>query len=311
MATSQVGVWRRARIKSRLADNITGWVFVLPVVLATLIFEVLPVFPNLYFGLHTWDGLTPMQWNGLGNYDTLINSSDFWESVEATLLYTVAVVPLTMVAGFSLALLVHQQIPGNLLFRAIFYLPVISSVVATVMIWRFLLAPTSGLINLTLLNLFKIDGPSYLFEIPWAMIVVVLFGVWTGMGYQMVVFLAGLKGIPSHLYEAAKIDGANAVQRVRFVTIPMLTPVFFLLFIVSTIAAVNVFTTIVLLTTAGYGGASAVNGTRVLVIFLYEEGLNHFRYGLASSVAVIVMALVGILTLINWKVGQRFVHYSD
>ena len=299
------------RLKARLADNITGWLFVLPVVLATLIFEVLPVFPNLYFGLHAWDGLTPMQWIGLGHYDTLINSSDFWESVEATLLYTVAVVPLTMVAGFLLALLIHQQFPGNLIFRAIFYLPVISSVVATVLIWRFLLAPTSGLINLTLLNLFNIDGPSYFFDIPWAMIVVVLFGVWTGMGYQMVIFLAGLKGIPSHLYEAAKIDGAGAVQRVRFVTIPLLTPVFFLLFIISTIAAVNVFTTILLLTTAGYGGASSVNGTRVLVIFLYEEGLNHFRYGLASAVAVIVMTLVGILTLINWRVGQRFVHYSD
>ena len=299
------------RLKARLADNITGWLFVLPVVLATLIFEVLPVFPNLYFGLHAWDGLTPMQWIGLANYETLINSYEFWESVEATLLYTVAVVPLTMAAGFLLALLIHQQFPGNLLFRAIFYLPVISSVVATVLIWRFLLAPTSGLINLTLLNLFNIDGPNYFFEIPWAMIVVVLFGVWTGMGYQMVVFLAGLKGIPSHLYEAAKIDGANAVQRVRFVIIPLLTPVFFLLFIVSTIAAVNVFTTILLLTTAGYGGASSVNGTRVLVIFLYEEGLNSFRYGLASAVAVIVMALVGILTLINWKVGQRFVHYSD
>ena len=298
-------------LKARLADNITGWLFVLPVVLATLIFEVLPVFPNLYFGLHAWDGLTPMQWIGLGNYETLIDSYDFWESVEATLLYTVAVVPLTMAAGFLLALLIHQQFPGNLLFRAIFYLPVISSVVATVLIWRFLLAPTSGLINLTLLNLFNIDGPNYFFEIPWAMIIVVLFGVWTGMGYQMVVFLAGLKGIPSHLYEAAKIDGANAVQRVRFVIIPLLTPVFFLLFIVSTIAAVNVFTTILLLTTAGYGGASSVNGTRVLVIFLYEEGLNSFRYGLASAVAVIVMALVGILTLINWKVGQRFVHYSD
>jgi multiple sugar transport system permease protein len=309
----ETGLFGRLRLKGRTVEEITAWLFVLPVVVATLIFEILPMIPNVIFSLHDWNAVTPMRWRGLDNYAKLLDDPDFLSSIQVTFTYVVLVVPLTMIAGFLLALLINQKIRGVTVFRAIFYLPVISSIVATAVVWQFLLTPEFGLINQTLYNVFGIDGPNYLIDAPWAMIVLVLFSIWIGMGFQMVLFLAGLQGIPAHLYEAATIDGANAWHKVRHVTIPMLTPTIFLLFIISTIAAFNVFALVMVLTeTSGnYANTTIYNGTQAVVVYLYMQGLTLFKFGLASTVAVYMFIIVGLLTLFNWKVVQRWVHYAD
>lgn len=309
---SPAGALGRIRIKHRTAEEIVAWLFVLPVVVATLVFDILPMLPNFYFSLHDWDGITPMRWVGPDNYTRLMEMPDFVSSVRVTLIYVAGVVPLTMLAGFVLALLVNQPMRGITVFRGIFYLPVISSFVATAIVWQFLLAPETGLLNLTLEHALGITGANWLHEVPWAMVWLILFSVWIGMGYQMVLYLAGLQGIPVHLYEAATIDGANSWQKIRHVTIPMLSPTFFLLFIISTIQAFNVFTLVQVLTnTDSYASTTRYNGTEALVVFLYLQGLTLFRFGLASAVAVFMFVIVGLLTLVNWKMSQRWVFYGD
>ncbi|MBI2941080.1 MAG: sugar ABC transporter permease [Chloroflexi bacterium] len=299
------------RITDRRNEAIVGWLMVVPVVIATLIFDVLPMVPSFYFSVHHWDGLSPMRWAGLENYATLVGEQKFRDSVGNTVTYVLGSVPVGILAGFLLALLVNQNLRGVTVFRGIYYLPVVSSTVAVGVVFQFLLAPQFGLINQTLFNVFGITGPNWLHTRPWAMVWLIFVSVWISMGYYMVLFLAGLQSIPAHLYEAATIDGANSLQKVRHVTLPLLSPTFFLILIIATIAAFNVFTLVMVLTEASsWATASSYNGTQALVVYLYFEALRNFRFGLGSAVAVLMFIGVGLLTLLNWKLNQRWVFYG-
>ncbi len=294
--------WWPLTYRRRLA--LEGWLLALPVVLGTLIFDVLPTLPAIYWSFTYWDGVTTPQWRGLENYVKMWEYGDFLNSLKQTFIFTLAHIPLAMVIGLALALLVNRQLPGIAFFRALYYLPVVSSVVSVAIVWKFMFSHRFGIVN-HLLSTVGVSGPNWLGDAAWAMVVLVVISVWSAMGYNMVLFLAGLQGIPVALYEAASIDGAGWWAKLRQVTLPLLTPTIFFIMIIGFINSFQVFALIWVMTGGGPGTA-----TEMYVFFLYEEAFRRYQWGLGSALAMIGFAIIGVVTLIQWRLQKRWVHYG-
>jgi len=291
--------------RTRWVEAVSAWAFVLPVVLGTLLLNIVPALPNLYYSLTQWDGLTDPKWIGLDNYRELRTNQDFLNSVKVTSIYVLASVPLSMIAGLALALLVNRSLPGISIFRAIFYIPHIANIIAVAIVFRYLLAPRFGLVNEALWNVFHFAGPNWLGDSTTALGSVVLISVYVNAGYQMVLFLAGLQNIPVHLYEAATIDGAGRWEKFRSITVPLLTPTIFFVLIISIISSFNVFGLVFAMTDGGPG-----RSTEVMFFLLYQQAFELYRFGFAAAMAVVMSAIVGLLTLVNWWLGKRWVFYG-
>jgi ABC-type sugar transport system permease subunit len=209
-----------------------------------------------------------------------------------------------MAAGLGLPLLVNRPLRGIALFRAFFYLPVISSIVAVAIVWKFMFSYRFGVIN-HLLSTVGISGPNWFGDAFWAMTVLVVVSVWLSMGYNMVLFLAGLQGIPEVLYEAARIDGASRWAQFRHVTLPLLTPTIFFITIIGFINSFQVFPLVWVMTEGGPG-----TSTEVYVFFLYEEAFRRYQWGLGSALAMIGFGIIGLVTIVQWRLQKRWVHYG-
>ena len=270
--------------------KVIGFLFTVPTLLFFLTFSVYPVLSALVMSFFKFDLFTPMEWTGLGNYLSLAKDKFFWQAVKVTLTYTVTFGPISWVLGFTLAILIKERIPGRGFFRSVFFAPTILSAVAMATAWSLLLRK-NGPINATL-------GIS----IPWltnqdsALWGIVLMSVWQGVGWFMVVFLAGLQGIPDVYYEAAKIDGANAWQLLRSITIPLMRPVFALVVIQTVIGGMKVFTPMFIMT-----GGGPNNATRSLAMLIYHEGLRDLRMGRASAISMAAFVFILILTIIQLR----------
>jgi len=291
--------------RARWVEGISGWLFVLPVVLGTLLLNILPALPNLYYSMTEWNGLTSPNWIGLDNYREMTTNRDFQNSMKVTFIYVVTSVPLTMIVALALALLVNRKMRGMSVFRAIYYVPHIANIIAVVIVFRYLLAPRFGLINETLWNVFGIVGPNWLGTSSTAMGSVVAITMYMAAGYQMVLFLAGLQAIPEQLYEAATIDGARAWTKFRTITVPLLTPTIFFVLIITIIGSFNVFGLVFALTEGGPG-----RSTEVIFYLIYQQAFGEYRFGFASAMAVVLSIIVGLLTAFNWWLGKRWVFYG-
>jgi multiple sugar transport system permease protein len=285
---------------------VRGWLFIGPVVLGTLLFNVLPMLPTTYFSLTSWNGLGAPQWTGLANYQRALGGQDlsFAVALRNTVVYTVAYVPLAMVAGLALAVLVNQKLRGIVVFRGLFFLPVITSVVAVGMVWRWIFNWQFGVLNWAL-DLAGVVGPRWLGDAFWAMVAVVVVAIWSVMGYQMVIFLAGLQGIPEALHEAAAIDGAGAWTRFRRVTLPLLTPTIFFLFIISLIGSFQAFGLIYVMTGGGPGTA-----TYVYVYHLWKQAFQSHQMGYGAALAWMLFVVIGAVTFVQWRLQKRWVFYQ-
>jgi ABC-type sugar transport system permease subunit len=279
--------------------------FVLPVVLGTLLLNIVPAVPNLYYSLTEWNGLTSPRWIGLDNYREMRTNDGFLNSLKVTFIYVATSVPLTIGVALALALLVNWNLKGITLFRAIFYVPHIANIIAVVIVFRYLLAPRFGLINEALWNVFGVAGPNWLGNSTTAMTSIVTITVYMAAGYQMVLFLAGLQGIPEQLYEAATIDGASAWTKFRTITIPLLTPTIFFVLIITIIGSFNVFGLVYALTEGGPG-----RSTEVIFYLIYQQAFEEYRFGFAAAMAVVMSLIVGLLTAFNWWLGKRWVFYG-
>ena len=260
---------------------------------------------SLALAFMNWDGANQISWAGLDNFRQLREDDTFRIAMSNTLQYVAATVPLTMLASLGLALLLNQPIRGKNIFRTIFFFPYVASLVAIAVVWNMLFFPSAGPVNEFLMALGVDNPPRWSASVDWAMPTVIMASVWKGMGFYMVIYLAALQGIPSILYEAAAIDGANAWQKFRYITLPLLTPATFFISVILTIASFKVFDLIMVMTRGGPGRA-----TNVLVIHTYNTAFREFRFGYASSIALVLFALVLGITIVQFYMEKRWVNYN-
>ncbi len=292
----------KAGAKPRPQSRSTGliaFIALLPALLVLGIFSIYPILYSGYLSLHDWDGFSPNRdFVGLQNYIDLFNSTQFWHSLQITLIYVVSITALSSIGGLFIALLLNSGIRGVTFYRILYFIPVVTATVAAATVWRYLLDPGSGLVN-TLLRQFGIKGPAWLTDPRFALMAVILVGVWKRVGFNMVIFLAGLQTIPRTYYEAAMVDGANTRSQFRYITLPLLAPTTLLVAIMSLIDAFLVFDTVFVMSN-GTGGP--VGSTEVLGFILWREAFRYFNLGDASAVGWILFFIVLLVTVIQWRV---------
>jgi len=293
------------KLPLRWQKNLEGWFFIGPVILGILAFQFVPILVSIYASLTNWDGLNPPEFTGVGNYQRLIVEDRFFrETLQNTIYFTLGHIPLTIVFAMGLALLCNLNLPGIALFRTAYFIPAVSNVVAVSVVWFWIYQPQYGVLN-SMLSSIGIDGPAWLSSTTWAMPAVILVSVWQGVGYPMVILLAGMQGVPHELYEAARIDGASPWNQFWKITLPLLTPTLFFLFITQFISSFQVFGIIYVMTQGG-----PANATSVYIYYLYENAFAFGRMGYASAMAWILFAIIALVTFIQWKLQKRWVFYG-
>jgi multiple sugar transport system permease protein len=278
-----------------------------PWLIGFVLFTGGPILAALLISFTQWQIIDTPKWVGLGNYAQLFRHDTlFWTSIVNTAYYVVVSVPLGLIGSVLVALLLNQKVRGVALFRTIFYLPSVTSGVAMAILWVWLFNPEVGLIN-SALRFVGLPGPGWLNDQHWAMPAIIIMSL-LGVGGNMVVLLAGLQGIPQHLYEAAKLDGANPWQEFLHVTLPMLSPVIFFVLVVSTIGAFQIFTNVYVMT-GGSGGPGTA--TLVYVLYLYQNAFQYLRMGYASAMAEILFLIILGLTIAQFATARRWVYYES
>jgi multiple sugar transport system permease protein len=289
----------RRRSKLRLRNTLLGWSFILPNFIGFAILTLVPVVTLFYISLTNYNIFGKGDFIGLENFRRLAIDPSFRTALVNTLYYAVMHIPLTLAVSLGLALLLNTKLRGVKFFRTAAFFPYITSIVAIALVWNLLFSPEYGPIN-QILGLFGIQGPGWLTSPQWAMPAVVIISTWRDMGYYMILFLAGLQTIPRELHEAARVDGANAVQRFINVTLPGLRPTTFFVTVMLTIASFKIFDLILVLTDGGPG-----NATFVLSQFIYTKGFEESKFGYASAASVVLFFLCIIVTVVQFLINKR------
>lgn len=293
----------RPRSRLGLGEQKIAYLFILPPLVLFLIFMVIPTVMALYLSLTNYNVIQAPKFVGIRNFVNIVHDPYFFVALRNTFYYVVIYVPLGLLTALGAALLLNKRKFGIKLFRTCFYLPVLSSSIATATIWLWLLNPQYGLIN-TMLSWFGINGPAWLASSDWAMIAIIIMSVWAGFGGNMMIYLAGLQGVPDYLYEAAKLDGASAFKMFWYVTMPALGSTTFLVSTMLCIGAFQMFDQAYLLTQGGPG-----NATVTLVYYIYNTGFGSLNMGYASALSVVLFVLIFIFSLLNMKVNSNSVEY--
>lgn len=296
----------KALSKARRREALFGYAFISPWVIGLLIFTVGPFIASLLLSFTSYSILQPGKWVGLDNYvRAFTNDPLFWQSLRNTVIYVVGATLLRVSFGFVLALLLNTKIRFMALWRTLFYVPSIVPIVATTMIWLFVLNPRFGLLN-WFLGLFGIDRLRWLTSPDTAMLGLLVMSVWW-VGGTMIIFLAGLQGIPEDYYDAAKIDGAGPLAQLARITIPLMTPTIFFNIIINVISTFQVFTQALIMT-----GGGPLNSTRFYMLHLYEHAFSYIppQMGYASALAWILFVIIFVLSLVVVRSSNRWVFYS-
>jgi multiple sugar transport system permease protein len=296
---------RRSPRRSRWRRNVEGWLFIAPVILGILVFQFAPLLVSIYASLTDWDGLSPARFVGLNNFKTLFTGDSlFITTLRNTAYFTIGTVPVSIAVGFGLALLCNQPIRGVAIFRTAYFAPFVTNIVAIGFVWFYFFQPTDGVLN-GILGVAGIHGPAWLSSSSWVMPALISVSVWQGVGYPMIILLAGLQGIPVELQEAATVDGAGRFRRMWSITMPLLTPQFFFLSITQFISSFQVFGLIYVLTKGGPGHDSTV-----YIYYLYQNAFAYGKMGYASAMAWLVFVMIALVTLVQWKLQKRWVFYG-
>lgn len=297
---------RKLNLGSPLArrEAFTFYILILPWLAGFLIFLAYPMARSLYLSFTSYDLFSPPEWIGLRNFERIFSDPDFWQSVKVTFIYALGSVPGGTVIALALAMVLSQKLRGVNIWRTIFFMPSILSSIAVAILWLYIFRPEGGLLNV-LLGWFGIEGPDWLLSEQWALPALILMSWWS-VGGQIVIYLAGLKGIPEVLYEAAEIDGANGVAKFRFVTLPMLSPTIFFNVVLAIIGALQVFDTGWVLTRGGPNDA-----TLFYMINLYERAFQFVQMGYASALAWILFLIIMLITLLVIRSSAAWVYYES
>lgn len=295
---------KRARIWRR-REALSFYLCISPWLIGFVLFTAGPMLASLWLSLTDWNLLTPPRFIGLENYERLLtNDPRFLQAVKVTLAYTLAYVPLEMVGALLIALLLNQPLRGMRVFRTIFYLPSVLAGVAYIVLWMWLLNPEVGLVNTLLRALGVDDPPRWLLSEQWALPALVLMSLW-GLGRTVIIYLAGLKGIPAELHEAAALDGAGVVARLFYVTVPLLTPTILFNLVLSIIGTFQTYTQAVVATDGGPRDA-----TLFLMLYLYHKAFRDLEMGYASALAWVLFLAILALTLLVFRSSVAWVYYA-
>ncbi len=300
------------RTNYRAKEAIVGYLFVSPWIIGFLAFTLWPFLQSIYLSFTRYNIVSPAKWVGTANYRMLLTQDPlFWHSAWVTIRFALFAVPLGIIFGIALALLLNINVKGIAVFRTIFFLPSIVPTVATSVLFIWLLNPNIGLINrllhvvALLLSKPGFNGPAWLNTAPWAFYSLILMALW-GVGGSMVIYLAGLKDIPVHLYEAATIDGANALRKMRHITLPMMTPVIFFNLIMGIIGAFQYFTQAYVMTPNG----GPEDSTYFYSLYLYNRAWKYLDMGYASAMAWMLFLIIIVMTGIVFRSQKKWVHYG-
>lgn len=292
------GEWRNLR---------NGLLFASPYLFGLVAFMGYPLVMSVYYSFTSYNVIHPPTWVGLDNYRELFFDDPlFWTALYNTLYYVAFAVPLGLLVAIGLALLLHQQVPGLAVFRTIFFLPSIVPLVASSVLWLWMLNPESGLINRFLYDYFGIQGPGWLADAGWSKPSLVLMSFWS-VGTAMVIFLAGLGEVPKTLYEVAELDGAGPWHKFRNVTLPMLTPTILFNLVMGLILGFQYFTQVYVMTG---GQGTPLDSTMFYALYLYRVSFYYLRMGYASAMAWMLFVLVLAATLAVLYSSRRWVHYQ-
>ena len=284
--------------------RIEFYVAIAPWLLGLLFFTGGPILASIYFSFTDWTVLSAPRWVGVDNYVQLLTVDPiFWVSLYNTAYYTAGQVPLTFGVALAAAVLLNQPVRFIPFFRTVYYLPTVTAGVAVSILWLWIFNPEFGLVNYAL-GLVGIHGPGWLATKEWAKPALILMSAWA-FGESMVILLAGLQGVPTHLYEAARIDGANRLQEFRHVTLPMLSPVIFFVLIVTIISSFQVFTNVYVMTKGGPADA-----TLMYVLQMYFKAFSDLKMGYTSAMAWILFAVILAFTLLQFRAARRWVYYE-
>lgn len=292
----------RSVSRRQLGRWMTGYLFVLPVILGLALFTVYPMLMSLYFSFTSYDILSSPRWAGLDNYRRLLGDETFWTSLRVTIRYAAISVPLGLTLSGLLAVLLNQPLRGIAVYRAIFYIPVIVPPIAAALLFADVYDMHYGLANWVLT---RIGLPRYTWisRPETALNALIIMSLW-GIGGGTIVWLAGLRAIPRYLYEAAEVDGAGRLRRFWHVTVPMLTPIIFFNLVLGVIGSLQMFTQAYVMTDGG-----PANATLFLVLNIFREGFVHLRMGYAAALAWVLFAIIGLLTaIIFWT--NSWVYYE-
>lgn len=286
--------------KSRklMDDTKWAWFMLLPNIVGFFMFMLVPVLVTFVLSFTNYDMLTTPEFIGLKNYVNMVKDPIVWQVTGNTILYTVLTVPVGMILSLLLAVALDQQIGLKRFYRAAFFLPSITSMVVISIVWQWIYNPEFGLLNYGL-SLFGISKGKWLTSASTSLLSLAIVGIWKRLGYDMILFLSGLQGISTTYYEAAKLDGASKLQQFRYITVPMLKPTTFFVFIMAIINSFQVFDQVMLMTSGGPGRSSSV-----LVHYLYQNAFQYFKLGYACAIAYLLFAIVMIITAINLKMEK-------
>lgn len=293
------------RNAGRRADLWTAYLFVAPQVIGILLFVFVPLGLIVYYNFHEWNVLAgTFTFVGMDNVEKLFHDPNLPGVLWATLVFCVGVVVGNISLALFLAVLLNRKFGATTFFRTVFFSPVVVSVVAWTIVWGFLLQDNGGINGI--MQLFGVEGPNWLREGPTAMAAVIVVQVFKNVGLNMVLFLAALQGVPRELTEAAAIDGAGGWTIFRRITLPMISPTILLTTIITIVGSLQVFAQIAVLTKGGPGIS-----TTVLVYYLYQQAFEFHRFGYGSTLAILLFLIVLVLTVVQWQMRKRWVHYEN
>jgi multiple sugar transport system permease protein len=287
-----------------LRRNLVAYSFIAPNFIGFAVFTLGPIIAAFVMAFMKWDGNNPAEFVGVQNFLAIFGDDRFISALKNTAIYAVFTVPFTLIIALALAILLNQKIRGRNFFRTVTFFPYVASLVAVAAVWNMLFTPAKGgIVNQVFLHL-------GLTPLKWAaspktvLMTIILFSIWKNMGYYMVIYLAGLQGVNGELYEAASLDGANAWQKFCYVTVPQLRPTTFFVTIILTINCFKVYDIVYML--AGGSNGIVNKSAVVLVYYIYEEAFSNWRLGTASAAALVLFAIVLVITLIQFRGEKNF-----
>lgn len=283
------------------SNTITAWMFILPAILGTFIFIIIPVICSFSFSFTEWDLLNDIKFVGINNYKSILTDPVFWEMLKNTFVYAISVSVFGVIIPLILACILNNKIRGSEFYKTAYFVPFITPMIVIALVWQWIFDPNIGGVN-ALLNLHI----NWLYDKAFAMPVLILVSVWKLIGYNMIIFLSGLATINQEVLEASKIDGATQLQTFRHVTIPLLSSTIFFVIVITSIGSFQVFDLIYMMTQGG-----PENSTMVLVYSIYKYAFEYFEIGKASAIAYVLFAIIFVLVFCQWKLRKKIVYNEE